>query len=104
MIHKMTYRDSLVVLARYTCEWSYKEKWIGLQRQVIMKFAYYGSEGNKFDFYEDVREILIALHDAEIPIALASSTWDPSLYKQVDHLIIEERRLSKQFVSTRNER
>ena len=32
-----------------------------------------------FDFYPDVREILLALHEAEIPIALASSTWTPEL-------------------------
>ena len=68
-----------MVLARYTRKRSYKEKRIGLQRQVDVNFACYGSLGNKFDFFEDIREILIALHDAEIPIALASSTWDPSL-------------------------
>ena len=38
------------------------------------------STGQKFDFYPEVREILLALHEAEIPIALASSTWTPKLF------------------------
>ena len=37
--------------------------------------------GEAFDFFPDVREILLALHEAEIPIALASSTWAPELFR-----------------------
>ena len=37
--------------------------------------------GEAFDFFPDVREILLVLHEAEIPIALASSTWAPELFR-----------------------
>ena len=76
---QITCRYSLVVLARHACEQPHQEEWSWIQRQVGLRIWIKGSCGNKFDFYEDIREILIALHDAEIPIALASSTWDPSL-------------------------
>ena len=47
-----------------------------------------------FDFYPETREILLALYDADIPIALASSTWAPRLLDVVDHFNeIEDVRL-----------
>lgn len=38
-----------------------------------------------FDFYPETREILLALYDADIPIALASSTWSPGLLDVLHH-------------------
>ncbi|KAK8792215.1 magnesium-dependent phosphatase 1 [Blastocystis sp. subtype 4] len=59
-------------------------------------------DGNVFDFFPDVREILLALHEAGIPIALASSTWAPSLGQKIIDLIkVDEHRTLGDIVSYR---
>ncbi|KAK8817939.1 hypothetical protein WA577_005299, partial [Blastocystis sp. JDR] len=57
------------------------------------KGGFKDSTGEVFDFYPDVREILLALHEAEIPIALASSTWAPELGRKLIRIIkMDEKR------------
>ncbi|KAK8806814.1 hypothetical protein WA588_005614, partial [Blastocystis sp. NMH] len=58
--------------------------------------------GNEFDFYPDVREILLALHEADIPIALASSTWTPSLGQTIiDTILVDKNHTLGDIVSYR---
>ena len=72
-------RNIVVVLDGYSYHSSSQATWNGIQRSVRIRIGIHERDGNVFDFFPDVREILLALHEAGIPIALASSTWAPSL-------------------------
>ena len=74
-------RNFMVVLDGYTCFSSCKTKTYGICRFVkFIILEIITRCGEEFDFFPEVREILLALYEAEIPIALASSTWAPKLY------------------------
>lgn len=81
----------MVVLDGYTCGSSCTTKAYGICRCVYtLSNKIICRSGEEFDFFPEVREILLALYEADIPIALASSTWAPKLYDYSLYLIVLE--------------